>query len=148
MVLNKRAIVGKIILGILIAIVLFLIYVGMSIYQIYSSVGIVKDEILVIKGTAQEVLDTRDCEKVSVIYDSKDKIFKEFDSACSNPLLRYSIGKISVLPTKCDTLDEFRVNITADIVNFEELCIDSRATNKTGNFSEIDFSKLDSMDNL
>lgn len=148
MISNKKAIVGKILLGILLVVVLFFIFVGISIHQLYSSAQTIKDEIPKIKNTVQDILDTRDCSRTSEIYASQDKIFNEFNSICSNPILRFSITKISLISVKCDDVDRINQDTISEIDKFESLCLDGQNLTDSKDFSETTILELESLGDI
>lgn len=139
--INKKAIVGKVILGGILAIVLFLVYVGISINQGYNSVKTIEREQKNIEEGIRDILEINECEKTSKLEESKEIIFSEIDSSCKNPLISYVVGKVTILPFKCEDKEKFKEDLETKIRQFEDLCI--RANKNSEKDFEEEYLEID-----
>lgn len=139
--MNKAGLFGKLILGIIVAIILILAFIGFSIYQAYSSVNIIKDEIVVLKNDIGEILDSKNCSKMDSVYGSQEKIFFEINYVCKNPLLKWTIKKIKIVPFKCEDEEKIKESFNSEMEKFENMCI-SGNNNFVNNSMNISIEEL------
>lgn len=134
--MNKRAgIIGKIFFGIIIFIVLFLIYVGITINQTWNSAKVVINELPKFQEMTREVLISENCSQAENLYTSERVIFDEVDSLCRNMLIRFSASKIKKLPFNCETKENFKDDMHKSLEKFEEICL--LGTEKENNLEEF-----------
>ena len=106
--MNKKGLIGKIVIGILIVVVLILVIVGVSAYQASQVIKTVSEETVKIKTSSQLLADQKDCTQLNEIETSVGKIEKSVSGACKNPILKFAISKAEAVPVKCDTLPDLK----------------------------------------
>jgi hypothetical protein len=106
--MNKRALIGKILLGILTLIIIIFIILGISAYQASQVIKVVSEETVKIQSSSQLLANNRDCTQLNEIENSVGKIDKSVSKACKNPILSLVISKVKEVPVKCETLPDLK----------------------------------------
>jgi aspartate carbamoyltransferase regulatory subunit len=138
--MNKRGLIGKILLILGIIILIAGIIIGVTAYQGYSVFKVIQTEQKSIELNAQEIaLDlqskkfgSQDCTKIDNIQNSAEKIKKETLGACKNPLINIIIKKVMEsrpIPTptgnvtlSCDNLDPIYNQMQSFIIPIKTIC--------------------------
>jgi len=129
--MNKKGLIGKILLGIAIVIVLILIVVGVSAYQASKVVKTLRVEGAKTQTNIRLLAEQKDCSKLSEIEISLDKIEKETTSACKNPIIKISVGSIKDIPIKCETLSELKSDVNNIMSKAKIYCNDVGRINES-----------------
>jgi hypothetical protein len=124
MAMNKRGLIGKILLIIGILIVLLIGFVAITAYQAYSFINFIKTEAPLIQTDIQQ-LGAGDCSKVESIESRMNNIKKRAKSTCKNPLIRVVVNKLEDLPFNCNTIETSYESFTNGFENVKTLCANS-----------------------
>jgi hypothetical protein len=119
--MEKRALIGKIFLTILIIILIIITIAGITAYQAVSLLKLVQQETPQITSEVQ-LLASGDCSKISSIETRIDKIESEVTSACKNPLIKIAVEKMDQIPIKCNNIAQLKVNAQGNLTQVKELC--------------------------
>jgi len=119
--MNKKGLLGKIFLLIILVIILAIGFIAISIYQAYSLASHIVKEVPKIQENSNSII-TGDCEKLEEIKASWASIRTEIDSTCKNPLINYVSIRIEKLPTNCLTINEFEATIFTNLEKTRIFC--------------------------
>ncbi len=95
--MNKRGLFGKIFLGIILIILIFL---GITAYQAYDLVNTVTSQVSEIENDVS-ALKGGDCSKISSIETRIILVESKVSSACKNPVINLASQNIEGLPANC-----------------------------------------------
>jgi hypothetical protein len=119
--MNKRGLIGYILLSILGALIILGAIIGITVYQVVSFVGFVQEEVPLLESDIA-ALTKGDCSKTSAIELRFDNIKSESDSVCKNPLIRWGVSKADSLPFNCDNIETIYAGLLEDFDHVEEVC--------------------------
>lgn len=129
--LNKKGLIGKILLGILTLIILILIILGISAYQASSVIKTVGEETTKIQTSSQLLVSQKDCARLNEIENSVLRIEKEVSNACKNPILKLAISKAEAVPVKCENLKELKMDFENKFKEAKNYCNNPEKFNET-----------------
>jgi hypothetical protein len=138
--MNKRGLIGKILLGILIFILIIGIIIGVTAYRGYKTFQIVKEEQAKIQENALAISSNignsssinQNCMKILDIEQSAIKIKKEVSSTCKNPIISIAIKKYMAnkpidtpqgkVVLSCRNLNEIYTQLETSIIPAKNQC--------------------------
>jgi len=135
MLMKKKGLIGKIFICIGIIILVVGVIIGFTAYQTYDLYKTIMNEQPNIENNA-EALQRGDCSKIPEINISIEKIKSKAESACKNPIIRYTVEKMQQVPVKCDKLSTIETQIQVDLSKLREACANLTAQNRS-NFSTL-----------
>lgn len=108
--MNKKGLIGKILLILLILVIIIVAIVAITVYQAYTIAKTSMSEIASINEAQQNLMANKNCSKIVEIEASRDRLENSAKNACRNPFLKLAIDKIKQLPYKCDNIAEMRAS--------------------------------------
>jgi hypothetical protein len=120
--MDKKGLIGKILLGILILVLIIFTVVGVTAYQASKVLSVVKEETSKIQHSSELLAEQKDCKQINEIETSVGKIEREVLSACKNPLLKFAISSVESIPVKCETLPTLKKDFENKFVEAKEYC--------------------------
>lgn len=105
---NKKGLIGKILLGVLIVIIAIFIAIGVSVYQVMQVIKVVQEETNKIQTSSNLLAQQKDCTQINEIESSVGRIEQSVSEACKNPILKFAISSIETVPVKCETLPDLK----------------------------------------
>ena len=130
--MNKKGLLIKIFLGIVIALVILGIIIGVTVYQGYRVYKTFMEEKANIDKNVialDEAAKNGDCSKVTNIKASITRIKNEVESACKNPILKMSIDRVKQIPYKCSDIPALESAINSQFAPAEALCANFSSSN-------------------
>ena len=124
--MNKKGLVGKILLIVLAIFLIIGIYIGFTAYQAYSTIKSIQAEQPLIEADVQ-ALQQGDCSKIEPIETRISNIKAKAESSCKNPLINYIVKKIEQIPIKCDNLSSFETQMTSQFAQIKSACANQTA---------------------
>ena len=104
--MNKKGLMGKILILLAIILIGFGIFLGITVVQIYNLVKTIQTETANIQSNS-DAIDKGNCSQLYEMESSIYKIIASTESSCKNPLIKITIDKIQQIPLKCGNLKEF-----------------------------------------
>lgn len=102
--MNKKGLIGKILLGVLIIVIIVFIIIGVTVYQATKVVQVVREETVNIQKNSELLAEEKDCTHIEYINTSIERIETSVSGACRNLILKFAISKAESVPVKCETL--------------------------------------------
>ncbi|MCX6765261.1 MAG: hypothetical protein NT148_01850 [Candidatus Nealsonbacteria bacterium] len=135
--MNKRGLIGKIIL---IVIVLIIAVVAVTAWQIYSLVKVATQETPYLATTIASLtakgalVNQSDCDSIPQIEASVSKLKSSAESACANPLIATAVNKMQQVAIKCKDVSTLDSQFSTNIAKFFKNYCQNRnaAVNQTG----------------
>ncbi len=119
--MDKRGLIGKIILIFLIIVILVIAAVGLTILQLYNFYKVYQEEKATLEIRAESI-SINDCPKLESVEASVNRLTKEAESMCKNPLIKISLDKISKIPLKCGDISSLKNERMADLAPLKAAC--------------------------
>ena len=119
--MNKKGLIGKILLIIGIIIFLLIGFIAISAYQVYGLVNTVQTERVLIEQDVQD-LAKGNCSKIIDIEVRLDRIQGKAESVCGNPLIRAGLSKVENPPFSCDDLGTVKTEMLTGLDKVKEAC--------------------------
>ncbi|MEK6886007.1 MAG: hypothetical protein AABX17_03510 [Nanoarchaeota archaeon] len=132
--MNKKGLIGKIILAVILLVILF---VGITIWQVYGLVKTATTDGLVITTnigaiTAKgSMLNKTDCDKLPEIEASVNKLKAKLQSSCMNPLIKIAVDKMQQIAIKCKDIPTLETQVTQGLGQIKLLCSNFGVVNLT-----------------
>jgi beta-lactamase regulating signal transducer with metallopeptidase domain len=119
--MNKRGLIGKILIILGITILILGVVIGITAYQTYDLIKVVNEEKTNLENNIA-ALQNEDCTKIAEIELSTEKIKIKATSACKNPIINYAISKIEQIPIKCGDLQDLESQIQENLTQIKNNC--------------------------
>ena len=120
--MNKKGLIGTILLIILGIVLIIGIILGITAYQAYSLVKIVQQETPIIQSSMQQITGNYDCTKIPVAESSINLVMNEAKSACKNPIIKIAVEKINQIPIKCANLTTLESQVSSGLGQMKTYC--------------------------
>jgi len=120
--MNKKGLIGTILLIILGIILIIGIIIGITAFQAYSLVKIVQQETPIIQSSMQQITGNYDCTKIPVAESSINRVMNEAKSACKNPIIEIVVEKINQIPIKCANLTTLESQVSSGLGQMKTYC--------------------------
>ena len=119
--MNKKGLIGKILL-ILVGIILVLgVIVGITAYQIYGLVKTVQTEQVNIQADIN-AMSKGDCSKIPDLEVSISKIKDSAINACANPIINYAVERMQQIQIKCKDLSALDAQVQSNLAGIKGAC--------------------------
>ena len=128
--MNKRGLVGKILLILGLIILVLGIIIGITAYQAYSLYTVVNEEALKINTSITE-FQKGDCTQIDNILASANRIESKAISTCSNPIIRIAVDKMPQIPIKCTNITSLKSQMETAFAPIKSICANMTAANIT-----------------
>lgn len=115
--------------GIIFAIIL--IVAGITLYQAYGVIAVVREEGVKIENTLRLFAEQKDCARLTDIETSMKNIEKKVSSACKNPILSFTIKQMENIPVKCTILPELMSDFKNEVDKAKLYCDGSGKLNES-----------------
>ena len=119
--MNKKGLMGKILLIILAIILIIGIVIGITAYQAYSLFKTVQKETIIWQDMTQ-ITELKDCSKISELEASVLRVKEKTESACKNPIIRIAIDKIPQMEIKCSDVPKLEQQAEEKINPVKTFC--------------------------
>lgn len=120
--MNKRGLIGTIIIVILGIILIVGIILGITAYQAYSLINTVKQETPIIQESMQQITGNYDCTKIPIAELSINRVMSEAKQTCKNPIIKIAVEKIKQIPIKCANLTSLESQISSGMSDMKKYC--------------------------
>lgn len=129
--LNKRGLIGKILLGILVFVIIIFIVVGITIYQATQVIKVVQEETNKIQTSSNLLAQQKDCTQIIEIESGVGRIVSSVLGACKNPILKFAISRTGTVPVKCETLPALKKDFENKFTEAKLYCEDPNKLNES-----------------
>ncbi len=132
--MNKKGLIGKIIL---IIILLVIAFIGFTIWQVYTLVKTATTEGLIIStnigiiSAKGSMLNKTDCDNLPKIEASIAKLKAKAQSSCMNPLIRMAVDRMQQIAIKCKDISTLDSQATQGLSQIKLLCSNFGVVNLT-----------------
>lgn len=128
--MNKKGLIGKILLIIGIVFLIILLIAGFTAWQVYGLYKTSINEKAKI-DESMKGLQEGNCSKAADLEASIIKIESRAKSACRNPIINFGVAKMQQIPIKCANLSEAAAQMKQPIQQIKDLCANSTMLNAT-----------------
>jgi len=132
--LNKKGLMGKIIMILLAVIIIILV---VTVWQAYSTIKVVTKEVpfittsltaIVAKGGS---INQTDCEAIPLAEASISRLKAKIISSCRNPILSAAIAKMPQMAIKCKDVPTLESGVTQTLNQLKTTCANLDKTART-----------------
>jgi hypothetical protein len=124
--MNKRGLIGKILLIVGIIILVIGIIIGVTAYQLYSLANLAQKEIANIQQDSSAI-SKGDCTKVPSMENSINNLIISTENACKNPIVVFIFSKQTIQAENlgtlnCDTIPKIKAQSQDSISQIKAIC--------------------------
>lgn len=120
--INKKGLIGKILLGITILIVAIFLVLGITAYQASQVIKVVQEETTKIQTSYNLLAEQKDCTQINNIETSLGVIVSSVSGVCKNPILKFAISKVDAVPVKCENITQMKIDFESKFIEAKDYC--------------------------
>jgi hypothetical protein len=121
---KKKGLIGKIFAVIGILLLIIIITIGVTAYQVYGLVKDLQEKTPIIQTNVQDLMRGK-CDKLESVKSDLTEIKIRATNACRNPIINIAVQKLDQIPIKCNQLSTLDEQITNNLNPINEYCTNS-----------------------